>query len=68
MRSSCTVQVTALDKDNNKLAEGELIAKTVTDAEVQWKSGFSLKEREGNEIKLNFELRNSKIYSFSFHD
>ena len=62
------VKVTAFDKDNNPLAEGEFIAKTVTDAEVQWKNGFSLKEREGKEIKLGLELRDSKIYSFSFHD
>ena len=60
------VKVTALDKDNNKLAEGELIAKTVTDAAVQWKNGFALKELKGKEIKLSFELRDSKLYSFSF--
>ena len=61
------VKVTALDKDNKALAEGELIAKTVTDAEVQWKKGFSLKELKGKEIKLRFELRDAKLYSFSFH-
>jgi len=61
------VKVTALDKHNNELAEGELIAKTVTDAEVPWKKEFSLKELKGKEIKLRFELRESKIYSFSFH-
>ncbi len=62
------VKVTALDKDNKRLAEGELITKTVTDAEVQWKKGFSLKTLKGKEIKLKFELRESKIYSFSFHE
>ena len=61
------VKVTALDKDNNKLAEGELVTKTVTDAEVQWKGGFSCKEFKGKEIKLSFELRDSKLYSFSLH-
>ena len=67
MAPSGYVRVTALDKDNNELAEGELIAKTVTNTEIQWKEGFSLKELEGKEIKLKFELRESKIYSFSFH-
>ena len=60
------VKVTALDEDNNKLAEGELITKTVTDAQIQWKDGFSFKKLKGKEIKLKFELRESKLYSFSF--
>jgi hypothetical protein len=60
------VKVTALDEDNNKLAEGELITKTVTDARIQWKDGFSLSKLKGNQIKLRFELRESKLYSFSF--
>jgi len=62
------VKVTALDKDNNELAAGELIAKTVTDAVVQWKNEFSLKELEGKQIKLRFELREAKLFSFSFED
>ena len=42
------------------------MTKTVTDAAIEWKDGFSLKKVKGNEIKLKFELRESKIYSFSF--
>ena len=60
------VKVTALDKDDKQLAEGELVTKTVTDAAVRWKNGFALKELAGKEIKLTFELRDAKIYSFSF--
>ena len=60
------VKVTALDEDNNKLAEGELVTTTVTDARVKWKNGFSLKDRKGKNIRLKFELRESKIFSFSF--
>ena len=37
-----------------------------TDAAIEWKDGFSLKKVKGTEIKLKFELRESKIYSFSF--
>jgi len=62
------VKATILDKDNKQLAEGELIAKTATDAEVQWKKGFSLAKLKGKQIKLRFELRDSKLYSFSFSD
>jgi len=55
-----------LFKDDNKLAQGELITKTVTDAPIQWKDGFSFEKLKGKEIKLSFELRESKLYSFSF--
>jgi hypothetical protein len=48
------------------MAEGELITKTATDARIQWKDGFSLGKLKGNQIKLLFELRESKLYSFSF--
>jgi len=60
------VKTTVFDKDNKQLAEGKLITKTATDAKIEWKDGFSLKKLKGKEIKLKFELRESKIYSFSF--
>ena len=60
------VKVTAMDKDGKELATGELVTKTVTDALVQWTDGFSLAKLKGKRIKLKFELRESKIYSFSF--
>ena len=53
-------------EDTEKLAEGELITKTATDARIQWKDGFLLRKLKGNQIKLRFELRESKLYSFSF--
>jgi len=60
------VRVTALDENNKKLAQSELVTKTVTDAQIQWKDGFSLKKLKGKQIKLKFKLRDSKLYSFSF--
>ena len=62
------VKVTLLDKEKKELAEGKLITKTVTDAKVQWKNGFSFEKLKGKQIKLKFELRESKLYSFSFHE
>jgi hypothetical protein len=62
------VKVTVLDEENKKLAESELITKTVTDAEVQWPEGFSFSSVKGNKIRLRFELRDAKLYSFSFHE
>ena len=48
------------------MGEGKLVTKTVTDAVVEWKDDFSLTKLKGKEIKLKFELREAKIYSFSF--
>ncbi|MFC1600842.1 DUF5695 domain-containing protein [Candidatus Sumerlaeota bacterium] len=61
------VKVTLLDKDNEELAQGKPLTKTVTDAEVQWPETFSLEGLNGKELKLRFELRDSKLYSFNFH-
>ena len=60
------VKVIALSPRNKKLAEGRLITKTVTDAGINWKNGFTLKKLKGKNIRLKFELRDSKLYSFSF--
>lgn len=62
------VKVTILDQQNKALAESEPIARTVTDAEVRWKKGFSLETLKRYEIRLRFELRDAKLYSFTFHD
>lgn len=60
------VKVTLFDKEKKELTESELIAKTVTDAEVQWPEGFSFRSLKGSEIRLRFELRDARLYSFSF--
>ena len=60
------VKVMLFDKENNELAESELITKTVTDAELQWPEGFSFSSLKGSEIRFAFELGNAKLYSFSF--
>ena len=57
-----------LDKENKKLAESELISNTVTDAELQWPEGFSFSILKGSKIRFRFELRDAKLYSFSFSD
>jgi hypothetical protein len=62
------VKVTVLDEENKALAESERITQTVTDATVRWKNGFSLRSRKGKSIRLRFELRDAKVYSFNFHE
>lgn len=59
------VKVTALNKDR-ELGEGELVTTTVTDAPIQWKEGFDLERLKGKKVVLHFELRESKLFSFSF--
>jgi hypothetical protein len=60
------VRVFALDSQGKELAESKLITKTVTDAQIQWKDGFSLENLISQNVKLKFVLRESKIFSFSF--
>jgi len=40
----------------------------VTDAQIAWKDNFKFKKLEGKKIKLKFELRESKLFSFSFSE
>ena len=62
------VKVTLLDKDNNRVADGLLVTTTVSDAKIDWQDGYTLKKLKDKEIKLKFKLRESKIFSFSFHE
>jgi hypothetical protein len=66
VRENGFVRVTILDAANRKLAESERIVKTVTDGAVQWQGGFSLEDFTGRGVRLQFELRKAKLYSFGF--
>lgn len=63
-----SVKATILNAAGKAVAESALIAKTVTDAEVQWKEGYSLEKLKGKDIRLRFQLKDAKLYSFSFHE
>jgi hypothetical protein len=60
------VKATAFDENNEELGEGELVTTTVTDVPIQWKDGFEFDSLNGRKIALRFELRESKLFSFSF--
>ncbi|MCK4294820.1 MAG: HEAT repeat domain-containing protein [Planctomycetes bacterium] len=60
-------KVTILDKENRKLAQSKLVKKTVTDTEVKWLDGFSLENLKGKDVRLRYELKNAKLYSFNFN-
>jgi hypothetical protein len=60
------VKVFVLDNNNQNLTEGKLVTKTVSDAKIQWKNNFTLKDYRNKDIKFKFELREAKLFSFSF--
>ncbi len=60
------VKVTLIDK-NGILAQSRIIKKTVTDGAVKWLDKFSLKNLRGKDVRLRFELKNAKLYSFNFN-
>jgi len=63
-----SIEVTLLDAHQKELARGEPITETVTDAEIRWQKGVPHKDLVGRKIALRFELRDAKLYSFSFSD
>jgi hypothetical protein len=62
------VKVTIFDEGGKQLAQSKPITTTSTDSIVKWNDGFSLKEMKGKKIRLKFELKKSKIFSFSFKE
>jgi HEAT repeat protein len=62
-----SVKVSLLGKNNGILAQSKIIKKTVTDGAVKWLDKFSLKNLMGRDVRLRFELKNAKLYSFNFN-
>jgi len=62
------VKVTVLDNYNNQIAERRLVTTTVSDSKIQWNENFVFKNLKNKKIRLKFELREAKIYSFSFKE
>jgi hypothetical protein len=60
------VKVKLLDADNEPLAEGRPIKKTVPYATVKWLNDFSPESIEGEDVRLVFEVMNAKLFSFGF--
>jgi hypothetical protein len=57
------VKVSIVDKDGKNIATATTVLETVTDGQL----GFNEKIKS-NEIRLQFELSNAKLYSFGFVD
>lgn len=60
------IKIKILNDRGEGLAEAKPVRQTVTDAKVQWESRVTIRNHKGKTIRLNFEIRNAKLYSFSF--
>jgi len=60
------VRTRLLDDSGGEIASSQPVSRTVMDARVEWRSEFTTKTLKGKTIRLEFELRNAKLYSFSF--
>jgi hypothetical protein len=66
VRRNGFVKVKLFDNDNKQWLQSKLITRTVTDTVVKWQKGFSIENVKGENIRLKFELKNAKLYSFGF--
>ena len=62
------VKVTLLGEGGGKLAESRPIGTTATDAQVEWPDGSPGENLKGKTVRLRFEVRNAKLYSFCFSE
>jgi hypothetical protein len=63
-----SVTVTLFDADGNELATSRPLKKDATDGELRWRGAFDVTALRGKAIRLEFRLRNAKLYSFSFQE
>jgi hypothetical protein len=63
-----SVRVTVVDREGNRLASGGPVTGNLTDAVVPFTDDSELRKRNGQVIRLQFELTKAKLYSFSFGD
>jgi len=60
------VTVAAVGMDGRELARSKPVTSDVTTAQVQWQDGFDPASLTDQPVRLRFELRTARIYSFAF--
>ncbi len=60
------IRVSLLDEDGKIRLESEPIVGNVTDKQVSWKNGGSLKTHIGSRVQLRATLHDAKLYAFAF--
>jgi len=58
------VKLKLFDQQNNLLGESQAVEKTVPFSTIQWQAGFSVDDKKGDTVIIEFELKDAKIYSF----
>jgi hypothetical protein len=60
-----TVSVAVLDKDGKVVTRSKPMTGDVTGAAVPWQNDFALSQLAGTPVRLVFEIRRARVYSFS---
>ena len=68
VREGGSLTATLFDADGNKLAQSHPLRKDITDAQLRWPDTFTAAGLKGRTIRLQFQLRNAKLYSFAFQE
>ena len=63
-----SVTATLFDADGNKLAQSMPLKTTATEAKLTWPGKFKSAALKGKTIHIEFQLRNAKLYSFTFQE
>ena len=64
VRNGGSVRVSILDGAGNIQAASDPITDTITDGRVKWRKSQDVVGLRGERIRLRFQLRNAKLYSF----
>ena len=62
------IEIRIINDIGEGIGEAKPVRQTVTDTKVQWESRVTIRDHKGKTIRLRFELKNAKLYSFSFSD
>jgi hypothetical protein len=68
VRKGGSVTATIFDSEGNKLARSKPIKQSVTGEELYWSEKFRLASMKGKMIRIQFQLKNTKLYSFAFRE
>ncbi|MBW7992065.1 MAG: hypothetical protein FVQ84_18905 [Planctomycetes bacterium] len=61
------VRTRLLNDNDEELAAAKSVRQSVTDIKVEWQNELSIQALKGKMVRLEFELKNAKLYSFSFN-
>jgi hypothetical protein len=60
------VRTRILNDNNEELVTARSVRQSATDIKVKWQNGLSIQALKDKMVRLEFELKNAKLYSFGF--